>query len=240
MTASRNRHAAAAGSFHGLFWCALGKMACAITLAVIQHVGTSGNGAVVAAFLVTLAAMTSLVIADWAYISRLTRFSSDPKWLTYSRSAGVGTIVTLAGLIGMFIGAVMLSVFAPLDWSAGVSVGSRCVLTAAAVAAIGIFLVYIRISQMCATCARVYRSRVLQRSAGHVLRCFWALLGAAAATGTLFLLVGGLAAPGLLARLLDVVTIAVQGFGLYCLVVHLILLIRTAGVLDIAATEEGS
>ena len=32
---------------------------------------------------------------------------------------------------------------------------------AAAVAATGIFLVYIRTSQMCATCARVCRSRVL-------------------------------------------------------------------------------
>ena len=71
-----------------------------------------------------------------------------------------------------------------------------------------------------------------------MLRCFWALVGAAAATGILFLLVGGLAAPGLLGRLLDVVALAVQVFGLYCL--DLMLLIRTAGVLsDIAATEEG-
>ncbi len=240
MTALGNRHAAAAGSFLGLFWCAMGKMACAITLVVIEYVGTDGNGAVVAALLVTLAATACLLMADWAYISPLPRLWSHPKWLTYSRSAGLGAIAALAGLVAMFIGAVMLSVFSPLGWSAGVTVGSGCALAGAIAAATGIFLFYIRTSQMCATCALVHRSQALQRSAGYVLRCFWALLCAAAAAGILLLLVGTLAAPGLIRILVDMVALAAQGFGLYCLIVHLMLLIRTAGVLDLAATEEAS
>ena len=35
------------------------------------------------------------------------------------------------------------------------------------------------------------------------------------------------------------VTLAAQGFALYCIVVHLMLLIRTAGALDLAATDNG-
>lgn len=238
MTALGNRHAAAAGSFLGLFWCAMGKMACAIALVAIEYVGSDGNGAVVAALLVTLAATACLLMADWAYIWPLGRLSSHPKWLTYSRSAGLGAIAALAGLVAMFIGAVMLSVFSPLDWSAGMAVGSGCALAGAIAAATGIFLFYIRTSQMCATCALVHRSRGLQRSAAHVLRCFRALLCAAAAAGILLLLVCTLAAPGPLRTLADMVTLAVQGFGLYCLIVHLMLLIRTAAVLDLTATEE--
>ncbi len=239
MTTLGNRHAAAAGSFLGLFWCAMGKMACAIALVAIEYVGTGGNGAVIAALLVALAATACLLMADWAYISPLIRFSSHPKWLTYSRSAGLGAIAALGGLVAMFIGAVMLSVFSPLDWSAGVTVASGCALAGAIAAATGMFLFYIRTSQMCATCALVHCSQDLQRSAGYVLRCFWALLCAAAATGILLLLVYTLAAPGLLRTLVDMVTLAAQGFGLYCLIVHLMLLIRTAGVLDLTATEEG-
>lgn len=238
MTALGNRHAAAGGAFLGLFWCAMGKMACAIAIVVIECAGTDGNSAVVAALLVILAATACLLMADWAYISSLSRLSLHPKWLTYSRSAGLGAIAALAGLVAMFIGAVVLSVFSPLDWSPGVTVGSGCALAGAIAAATGIFLFYIRTSQMCATCALVHRSQDLQRSAGHVLRCFRALLCAAAATGILLLLVGTLAAPGLLRILADMLTLAAQGFGLYCLIVHLMLLIRTAGVLDLTATEE--
>lgn len=240
MTALGNRHAAAGGAFLGLFWCAMGKMACAIALVAIEYAGTDGNGAVVAALLVALAATACLLMADWAYISGLTRLSSHPKWLRYSRSARVGAIAALAGLVAIFIGAVMLSVVRPLGWSAGVSVASDCALAGAIAAATGIFLFYIRTTQMCATCALVHRRGDLQRSADHVLRCFRALLCAAAATGILLLLVCTLVGSGLLRTLVDMVTLAAQGFGLYCLIVHLMLLMRTAGVLDLAATEEGS
>lgn len=238
MTASGNRHAAAAGSFLGLFWCAMGKMACAIALVVVEYAGAGGNRAVVAALLVTLAATACLLMADWAYISPLRRFSSHPKWLAYSRSAALGAIAALAGLVAMFIGAVTLSVCNPLGWSAGVTVASGCARAGAVAAATGIFLFYIRTSQMCATCALVHRSRALQRSAGHVLQCFWALLCAATAAGILLLLVGTLAAPRPIRIVVDMVTLAARGFGLYCLIVHLMLLIRTAAVLDLTATEE--
>lgn len=238
MTARGDRHAAAAGSFHALFWCALGKMACATAIVVIERISTDGDGAPVAAFLATLAVTACLVMLDWAYISRLTAFSPHPKWITYSRIAGVGAIATLVGLAGLFIGAVMLSVFAPLGWSAGVTVGSRCAMAGAIAAATGIFMFYIATIHMGAICALVYRSRTLVRSAGYVLRCFWALLGAAPAAGIIALLVGTFAGPGLLRILADMVTLAAQGFALYCMVVHLMLLIRTAGVLDLAATDD--
>ena len=63
------------------------------------------------------------------------------------------------------------------------------------------------------------------------------MLGAAAVAGILVMLGSRLDLPAAAGVLINTFCFATEGFGLYCIGRHLIVLARTAGVLDVGATE---